>query len=54
MELIASGTLAFIVLIGIIILLEGILTTLEEHEDEYYRKKWSDDNPRLKDPFDTE
>ena len=26
----------------------------EEHEDEYYRKKWSDDNPRLKDPFDTE
>ena len=54
MEFIVFGTLVFIVLWGVMILSEEMMTMLDEHDDEYYKKKWCDDNPRLKDPFDTE
>ena len=54
MELLVSGILIFIVLWIIIILVEGMMTTLDIDDDEYYKNKWCDDNPRLKDPFDTE
>ena len=54
MEFIVSGTLVFIVLWSVIILSEEMMTTLDEHDDEYYKKKWCKNNPRIKDPFDTD